>query len=157
MKFKNITLDERALDREEAFEILRKGSYGILSTMGDDGYPYGVPLNYTCLDDEIYFHSAGQGHKLENIRHIQKVCFCVVTRSAVLSREFDTDYESVIAFGKAVEVCDDVQKERFFMSLLNKYSEAFIPAGLKYMKKYWDVTTVIKINIDHITGKACKN
>jgi len=154
--FQNIKLDERKLDNEIALEVLTKGSYGILSTIGDDGYPYGVPLNYTYLEDSICFHCARKGHKLDNIKQNEKVSFCVVTKSAVLSTKFDTDYESIIAFGKAVEVNDDFQKEKIFMSLLNKYSAKVMAAGQKYMKKYWDNTKVVKIKIEHLTGKAYK-
>ncbi len=151
---REIRLKERAVDGKRAIEIIEKGSYGVLSTISKDGYPYGVPLHYSYWNKCICFHCAEQGHKLENIDFSSKVSFCVVTRSDVLANKFDTDYESAIAFGLAIEVTDNSDKKEILMSILNKYSANHIEAGGKYMEKYWDETKVIKIEIDHLTGKT---
>lgn len=152
--FREIRLKDRAINDNKAIEIIKKGSYGILSTIGDDGYPYGVPLNYNYSDNCICFHCAQEGHKLENIDFNNKVSFCVVTKSEVLGNEFDTDYESAIAFGKATVVIDDSEKRDILLSVLNKYSSDYLKAGNSYLKKYWDETKVIKIKIEHLSGKA---
>ena len=152
--FRKIRLKDRIVSGEKAIEIITNGSYGVLSTIGEDGYPYGVPLNYTYFDSCICFHCAQQGHKLENIDFNNKVSFCVVTKSDVLSNEFDTDYESAIAFGTATVVTDDSEKKDILLSVLNKYSADYLKAGNNYMKKYWDETKVIKMNIEHLSGKA---
>jgi len=152
--FREIRLKDRVVTDDKAIEIITKGSYGVLSTMGADGYPYGVPLNYTYFDNCICFHCAREGHKLDNIDFNNKVSFCVVTKSDVLSNEFDTDYESAIAFGKATVVTDDSEKKDILLSVLNKYSADYLKAGHNYMKKYWDETKVIKMNIEHLSGKA---
>jgi len=44
---------DRKITETEAFSILKKGEYGILSTTSPNGDPYGVPLNY-CLIDGNY-------------------------------------------------------------------------------------------------------
>ena len=152
--FRKIKLKDRAVDDEKAIEILLKGSYGVLSTTGEDGYPYGVPLNYTYFDNCICFHCAQQGHKLDNIKFNEKVSFCVVTCSDVLANKFDTDYESAIAFGRANEVTDASGKKDILLSVINKYSKDYLDAGMNYMKKYWDETKVLKIKIEHLSGKA---
>jgi len=154
--FKEMRYKDNELDKNSAVAIIEKGSYGILSTIGDDDYPYGVPVNYTYFNDCICFHCAHEGHKIDNIQNSENVSFCVVTRSDVLANEFDTDYESAIIFGKAVTVSDDAEKEAILLSVLEKYSSGFMTAGKNYIKKFWDDTTVIKISIDHITGKARK-
>ena len=152
--FREIKLKDNALDDKKTIEIIKKGSFGVLSTIGEDGFPYGVPLNYTYFDNCICFHCAQKGHKIENIDFSNKVSFCVVTKSDVLANEFDTDYESAIAFGKAFVVTDDSEKEDILLSVLNKYSSEFIKAGENYMKKYWDETKVVKIKIEYLSGKA---
>jgi nitroimidazol reductase NimA-like FMN-containing flavoprotein (pyridoxamine 5'-phosphate oxidase superfamily) len=152
--FREIRLKENALDDKETIEIIKKGSFGVLSTIGEDGFPYGVPLNYTYFDNCICFHCAQKGHKIENIDVNNKVSFCVVTKSDVLANEFDTDYESAIAFGKATVVADDSEKKDILLSVLNKYSSEYIKAGNNYMKKYWDETKVVKIKIEYLSGKA---
>ena len=152
--FREIRLKDRVIGDDKTIDIIKRGSYGVLSTIGEDGYPYGVPLNYTYIDDCICFHCALEGHKLENIDFNNKVSFCVVTKSDVLANEFDTDYESAIAFGKATVITDDSEKKDILLSELNKYSAKYLKAGNNYMKKYWDDTKVIKITIEHLTGKA---
>jgi nitroimidazol reductase NimA-like FMN-containing flavoprotein (pyridoxamine 5'-phosphate oxidase superfamily) len=151
---REIRLKENAVDAQKTIEIVKNGSHGVLSTMGEDGYPYGVPVNYSYWNDCICFHCGQQGHKLENIDFTNKVSFCIVTKSDILANKFDTDYESAIAFGRAIEVTDTSEKEEILMSILNKYSAEYIGAGKNYMKKYWHETKVIKIKIDHFTGKA---
>ena len=152
--FRKVRLKDRAVDDEKAREILEKGSFGVLSTIGRDGYPYGVPLNYSYFDNSICFHCANEGHKLDNIDFNHKVSFCVVTRSDVLSNEFDTDYESAVAFGRASVIADDTEKKDILLSLINKYSADYLKAGNNYIKKYWSDTKVVKLTIDHLTGKA---
>jgi len=152
--FREIKLKDNALDDKEAIEIIKKGSFGVLSTIGEDGFPYGVPLNYTYFDNCICFHCAQKGHKIENIDFNNKVSFCVVTKSDVLANEFDTDYESAIAFGKATVVNDDSEKKDILLSVLNKYSSEYVKAGNNYMQKYWDETKVVKIKIEYLSGKA---
>ena len=93
---------ERELSFEQAVEILRNGSWGVLSTIGADGYPYGVPVNYAYDDGKIYFHCAkNSGHKQENLIFSGKVSFSVVTESEVDAEHLTTKYRSAIAFGVA--------------------------------------------------------
>jgi uncharacterized protein len=152
--FREIRLKDRVVNDDKTIEIIKKGSYGVLSTIGEDGYPYGVPLNYTYFNNCICFHCAQEGHKLENIDYNKKVSFCVVTKSDVLGNEFDTDYESAIAFGKAAVITDDSEKKGIMLSVLNKYSAEFLKAGNNYLKKHWDETKAVKIIIEHLSGKA---
>lgn len=86
MKDYEIRRKDRAVDENDALEILKSGSFGVLSTIGADGYPYGVPVNYAYDDGKIYFHCAKNvGHKQDNLRFSGKVSFTVVTKSDVIS------------------------------------------------------------------------
>jgi Predicted flavin-nucleotide-binding protein len=66
---------DRQLAIEEAKEILTKAEYGSLATIGEDGYPYVVPVSYAFEDSSIYIHGATEGHKLDNINFLQKFHF----------------------------------------------------------------------------------
>ena len=72
--FRDMRKQERKLTTQEAQQILSANQYGILSTVCEDGYPYGVPLSYSYLNGKIYFHgtSAG-GLKDENITNCEKL------------------------------------------------------------------------------------
>jgi len=151
--FREMRRQDRKTDNEKAAAILAAGEYGILSTVGDNGYAYGVPLSYAYSNGSIYFHCAPEGHKLDNIKHNDKVSFCVVGATEVLPGDFSTKYESVIVFGKASEVYDD-EKEEAHMAILKKYSSEFMEKGIKYIAGSVSKAKVIKIEIEHMTGKA---
>jgi uncharacterized protein len=150
---KEMRRKDREIEALEAIEVLKKCEYGILSTVDENGYPYGVPLSYVYANDSIYFHSAVEGHKLENIKKNDKVSFGVVGQTDVLPDKFSTKYESVIIFGRAKEVFDD-EKNAALLELINKYSADYIEKGKIYIKNASDKTKVMKISIDHISGKG---
>lgn len=151
--FREMRRKERELKNDEAVEILKNNTYGVLSTVSENGYPYGVPISYTFFNNSIYFHCAVTGHKLDNISNNDRVSFCVVGHTEILPEEFSTKYESVIVFGRAVEVSED-EKDRALLEIVNKYSADYIEQGKEYIQKGGKATKVIKISIEHISGKA---
>lgn len=144
---------DKKLEYNDIVEILKHNSYGVLSTVGEDGSPYGVPISYIYFNNSIYFHCAIKGHKLDNISNNDKVSFCVVGQTQILPEEFNTKYESVIIFGRATEVFDD-EKNMALLEILNKYSPDYIEQGKEYIEKASKATRVVKISIEHISGKA---
>lgn len=146
---------DRQLSEEETKQLLTKGEYGILSTIGEDGYPYGVPVSYAYKGDKLYFHCAnGVGHKLENITLNEKVSFTVVGDTEVLPAKFSTAYESVIVFGTVAPVEDKLEA---LALLCHKYSPEFAQKGRDYAAHDQGKTGVYAINIEHMTGKSRKN
>ena len=141
------------LDLEVATQLLAEGEYGFLATVGLDGQAYGVPLNYVYKNNCLYFHCALEGHKLDNIKANNKVSFCVVGKTKVLPDKFSTEYESAIAFGTTSEVQGE-ERHGALISILEKYSPDFMEEGKKAITKYDNKTRIIKISINHITGKA---
>lgn len=153
--FKEMRKKDRSIDIDESINILKSGQYGVLSTVGENGYAYGVPLNYTYFNGGIYFHCAREGSKLDNILHNDKVSFCVVGSTEPMPEKFSYRYESTIVFGSAAEVFDE-EKESALVELIKKYSADFLEKGIEYVKKDASKTKVIKISIEHISGKARK-
>ncbi|HXE95511.1 MAG TPA: pyridoxamine 5'-phosphate oxidase family protein [Dongiaceae bacterium] len=150
---RNVRRIDREIGTHEAIELLSNCEYGVLSTAGKDGQPYGVPLSYVFKDNCIYFHCALDGHKIENIDNNPKVSFCVVGKTKVLPEKFATEYESAVAFGIASELFGD---ERYgaLLLLLEKYAPEFTEEGKMYIEQKDQTTKVIKIEVDHISGKA---
>ncbi|MGL4991484.1 MAG: pyridoxamine 5'-phosphate oxidase family protein [Sarcina sp.] len=145
----------RELSSDESIKILIENDYGTLSTISNDGYPYGVPISYVYIDNSIYFHCALEGHKLNNLNTNNKVSFCVVGKTQILPNEFSTKYESVIVFGKTTEIFN-TEKNKFLLEIVKKYSANYIEEGSKYIEKAAKATRVFKINIDYISGKSKK-
>lgn len=145
--------NERGMDDTEARDLLERGEYGILSTCGPDGRPYGIPLSYCILNDAVYFHCAIEGTKLEKLKANEMVSFCVVGETEVLPALFATRYESVVLSGVATEVFDE-EKQLALEGLVAKYSSQYRAEGLKYIEAMEKRTRVFRIDIDTICGKA---
>ncbi|MDD2274149.1 MAG: pyridoxamine 5'-phosphate oxidase family protein [Desulfuromonadaceae bacterium] len=150
---KDVRRRDREITLQESTKILDSAEYGILSTVANDGQPYGVPLNYIHKGESIYFHCAVSGQKLENIEHNAKVSFCVVGKTKVLPDKFGTEYESAVIFGRASEV-NGAEKHDALLWLLEKYCSDFIEEGKLYIEQKAKMTKVLKIEIDRISGKA---
>jgi nitroimidazol reductase NimA-like FMN-containing flavoprotein (pyridoxamine 5'-phosphate oxidase superfamily) len=151
--FREMRRADRKTTDAEAARIFEEGQYGILSTIGKNDYAYGVPISYTYSNGSIYFHCAVEGQKLDNIKNNNKVSFCVVGITTPLPQSFSVNYESAIAFGKAVEVFEN-EKQAALEAIVAKYSAAFTKEGLEYIKKSFGETRIFKIEIEHMTGKA---
>jgi len=114
--FKTMRRKDRELSHDAAMEILNKGKYGVMALTGADGYPYGVPLHYTLIDGNLYFHSAVEGgHKTECFNHNAKASFTVIeTKNGIKAR-------SAIVFG-TIEMTPDMKA-----TVLEKLIEKVVP------------------------------
>ncbi|MFO8148864.1 MAG: pyridoxamine 5'-phosphate oxidase family protein [Trueperaceae bacterium] len=92
---------DRQLGDAEARDVLTRGAYGVLSTVGRGGEPYGVPLSYCVLGGAVYLHCAREGRKLDHLAREPRVSFCVVGATRVIPEEFGTLYESAVVEGVA--------------------------------------------------------
>ncbi len=152
--FREMRRKDKMKTYEEAIQILGECTNGVLSVIGDGGYPYGVPVSYIYNDGKIYFHCAGEGHKLDAIKADSRVSFTVVGADEIAPEKFTTMYKSVIAFGKASIIDTDEEKMAALNLIREKYSGDFPAEGAAYIEKFWDKTTVVVIEIEHMTGKG---
>ncbi len=151
--FREMRKKNRQVTNEEAIDILKNGSNGVLSVYGDNGYPYGVPVSYSYDDGKIYFHGFITGHKLDGIKTNEKVCFTIVTKDEVQAKDFATNYESVIVFGKAKIINDKDAKIPPKMKIAEKYSKGYEKEAMEYIEASMKGFCIVEITIDHITGK----
>jgi nitroimidazol reductase NimA-like FMN-containing flavoprotein (pyridoxamine 5'-phosphate oxidase superfamily) len=143
---------DRSMTNEESQELLKRGEYGVLSTVDTEGQPFGTPLNYVFYDGSIYFHSAVEGTKLDNIENNPRVCFTVVGETELDPKDFSTNYESVMAFGK-VSIVESGDECKLLMEFIKKYSPDFMKEGEAYIKAAIDKVLVIKIEVGALSGK----
>lgn len=113
----------------------------------------GVPVSYAYVDGALYFHSAVEGHKLDNLAFNPRVSFCVVGETEVLPEKFATRYESAVVFGTANKVFGD-EKHTGLTELLKKYSADFLKKGKRYISHDFEKTRVFKLEIESLSGKA---
>ena len=109
--FRKLARIKQQLPQAECIDILKAEPRGVLSVLGDDGYPYGMPLNhYYCeADGKIYFHSGKTGHKVDAIMREKKVSFCVCDQGVHEDGDWALTFRSVIVFGK-IEIVEDYDR-----------------------------------------------
>lgn len=135
---------------EQAFEIVRRCNEGILGTIGINGYPHTVPVNYVVWNNKIYIHSAKEGFKISNIKSNNKVSFTVYDDVQIIPERFTTNYQSVMIYGQANIIPGN---KEVLQEFIRKYAKPFLQEGIEYVQKSFDTTDLIEITIEHITGK----
>lgn len=152
---RDIRRKDRIMPDDRMREMLVISEYGVLSTVDDDGQPYGIPLSYVLMDDSIYFHVAVDGQKLDNIRTNNKVSFtCIGNTQPVYDNNFSTYYESIIVYGKAEFIQDEVKKQQVLMALAEKYLPEYLDKAPEAINRSSKITLIVKMSVEHITGKA---
>lgn len=98
---------ECLLSAEETLRYLCEENWGVLSVHGENGFPYGVPMNYVWDNGTVLLHAtSGNSHRLDSIRKDPKVCFTVVPEHRLDRKNWTTEYVSVIIFGTAEIISD---------------------------------------------------
>lgn len=151
--FREMRRKRQQLTQEACTDILNRMSCGTLALLGDEGYPYALPISYVYANGKIYLHSALQGHKVDAILQHDKVSFCVIEQDQVVPERFTTYFRSVILFGRARLLTDDDDKRAALQKLGEKYAPGDAPALQAEIEKELKRTLVIEIAIDHMTGK----
>lgn len=141
------------MDAASAEAILRTATSGVLSLIGDGGYPYGVPMSYVYHDGHIYFHSAIEGHKVDAIRSNSRASFTVIGRDEVLPQLYTSNFASVICFGHIHIVSDEAERREALRLLGQRYNPGD-EAGLAREKAHGaGRTLVLRLDIHYLSGK----
>ena len=143
---------KQLLSQEECEAMLARNTNGILAVMGDEGYPYGVPLSFVYHKGKIYFHSAKHGYKVECMEKSPKVSFTVVDKDDIVAEEYTTYFRSVIAMGR-VRLTEGEEHLDGFMALTEKYSGSMPEEAKKKEVEGCKQAAIYAIDIDHLTGK----
>lgn len=152
--FREVTRKKQVLTSEQIIKILKTEKRGVLSVCGDNGYPYGLPINYWFNEENgyIYFHSGKKGHKTDAISSDNKVSFCVYDEGFKKNGEWSLNISSVIIFGR-IHIIEDTEKSvGIFRSLSLKFT-----SDIEYIdseiKKFAKDTVCYELKPEHITGK----
>jgi hypothetical protein len=148
---------KREIGDKDAVELLlRNCLVGRLGTIGSEGYPMVKPLNFVYLDGRIYFHSAREGEKIDDIARDDRVCFEVdfplrLVKAVDDPCSADYLYRSVIIKGRAHLVEGWDEKLRVLRGLMQKYQ----PEGGygAFSEDKLALTAVVAIDVEKMTGK----
>lgn len=153
--FREMRRGRQILSQEETIAILERGSNGVLACLGDEDYPYAVPLNYVYHNGKIYFHSAMTGHKMDAMMKHPKVSFAVVDQDTIVSEKYTSYFRSAIVFGKA-RIAEGDERLEAFRALVEKYSGDQPEENKRREIESCTRAYIVAIDIEHMTGKQAK-
>lgn len=142
------------LSRKECLQILKEEWRGVLSMHGENGYPYGIPVDfyYDEEDGKIYIHGAREGNKIDLLKENNKVCFTVMDKGYKEEGDWALNIKSVVIFGHI-----DFMEDR------DEIIDQARKLGLKYyptaegveeeIRKAGRFVNMLVLTIDHMTGK----
>ena len=154
MEFRKMIAKHNQIELQEAIEILKKALRGVLSVSGDDGYPYGIPLNH-WYDEEtgkIYFHCGKRGHKIDAIRRSDKASFCVLDDGEQMEGHWALRFRSVVVFGR-VRIIDDKEE---CIEISRKLSYKFTKDEEYIQDEIWrsgNAVMCLELTPEYISGK----
>ena len=152
--FRKMRRFKQLLGNDICEEILNRNTCGVLALLGDNGYPYAVPISYIFMDGKLYFHSAKSGHKIDAVNNNSKASFCVVDKDEIVPQEYTTYFRSVILFGNVRIIEDEQQKRKAIEGLAIKYHPLDTEDNRsKAISKEWKQLCMLEMTIEHMTGK----
>ena len=152
--WREIKRKKQILEEKECYEILKNELRGVLSLNGDDGYPYGLPINHFYNEDDncLYFHSGKIGYKVDCLKRNDKAGFCVMDKGQIKDNDWALNIRSVIVFGRIEIVEDENTINDICRKLSHKFTddEDYIDDEISRSLK---ATLMFRLRIEHMSGK----
>lgn len=152
--FRKMRRFKQQLSEEECIEILKSEPRGVLSMIGDDGYPYGIPMDhwYNETDGKLYFHGAKEGHKIDALKVCDKVSYCVYNQGYRKDGEWALNIKSVVVFGRLHPVSDTAKAMEACKNLCLKFTDdqKYIEYELTH---FGPRVLCLELTPEHMTGK----
>lgn len=152
--FRELTRKRQQISEAACLELLRREKRGVLSVLGDDGYPYGMPINHFYNDDDgcLYFHGGKKGHKIDALRRCDKASFCAYDSGFVKDGDWALNIRSVVVFGRVEFIGDMETTIEISRRLCAKFTddEQYIEHEIRHSGPG---TLVFRLVPEHMTGK----
>ncbi len=153
--FRDLARKNKQLPMTECLRILMQEKRGILSVNGDDGYPYGMPMNhfYHEADGCIYFHCGKYGHRLDALKRDDRVSFCVHDGGQTVEGDWALQVKSVIVFGRMQVLDDPALIADIAARLSRKFTqdEGYIQREIRVSGPG---TLLLRLTPEHVCGKV---
>ena len=152
--FRKMRRFKQQITDAECIEILKNTKRGVLSLLGEDGYPYGIPIDHWyCVEDgKVYFHGAKEGHKIDAIKACDKASYCVYDDGYRKEGEWALNITSVITFGRIRLVEDEDTARKICTELVRKFTD-----DQDYLEKElqnaFPRVQCLELIPEHMTGK----
>ena len=152
--FREMRRFKQQISADECVAVLKNETRGVLSLLGDDGYPYGIPMNhYYCEEDgKLYFHGAKKGHKIDSLKRCDKVCYTVYDKGYRREGEWSLNVKSVVVFGRISLVENEEKAIDICTKLCRKFTD-----DEDYLRRELENALprvqCLELTPEHITGK----
>ena len=152
--FRPMRRKKNEISREAAEELLRISRRGVLAVIGDDGYPYAVPVDYyyDSENQRIIFHGSRVGHKADAIRNCDKVCFTVFGNETVKGEAWAPYVHSTLVFGR----CRMIENREETLAEVKRLAMKYYPdeeTAEEEIARSGNAVQIYEIEIEHISGK----
>ena len=148
---------DRQQDRAFALALMDRCTHGVMAIHTGEDMPYCLPLTFVRVGDDLYFHCAREGHKLDAIRREARASFCVVDRDDVKPAEYTSYFRSVIIFGRVRVLEDEAQKRAAIELLARRYfPEDSAENRRRAIEREWAGLCMLEMDIEHMSGKEAK-
>lgn len=155
--FRELVRKNTQISTEECVEVLKQETRGVLSVLGDDDYPYGMPMNhwYNEEDGAVYFHCGKFGHRLDALKRHNKVSFCVHDQGYRNEGDWAWHVKSVILFGRMefIEDMDTIVRISTQLSYKFTRDEDYIRQEIE---KHAHKTLLMRLVPEHMCGRLVK-
>ncbi len=153
--FREMRRIKQQVSEEECKRVLKKEKRAALSVIGDDGYPYTVPVDFYYDEEDhcIYLHGAKAGHKIDAIKKCDKVCFATWNQGYKTEGNWEWNATSVVIFGRARFLDDRNLWEDKLRKMTIKYYPSLEEAEEEMQTPSIKAVQMIAIDIEHMTGK----
>jgi len=152
--FRKMRRFRQQIPTAECIQLLINETRGVLSMTGDDGYPYGIPMNhwYCEQDGKLYFHGAREGQKIDLIKKNAKVCYTVYEKGHASDGEWALNVRSVVIFGRIALVEDEEKAAMICTALCRKFTddEAYLKRELENALSR---VQCLELTPEYMTGK----
>ncbi|MHA1391239.1 MAG: pyridoxamine 5'-phosphate oxidase family protein [Promethearchaeota archaeon] len=149
--------EREILDKRIYKEIMKNGKFSTISMCRNDE-PYIVTLNYgfDAINNNLYFHSAQKGLKLEFLKENQKVCGTIIEDLGYVNDDCSHKYRSIVFWGDMTIVENLDEKKHAFDIMLNHLEDNPSKLKKRFLKseQSYENTCLLKLDINLITGKA---
>lgn len=139
------------LDLEAPPRCCRKEPTACCRTVGGDGKPYAVPLVISSATARSCSLCDRRPEARQPRGEFRRVVLRDRSNEDIAARVCNRGCESAIASGNASPV---LAKRRLLVGILEKYSADFMESGLKYLAGQLERVSVIRIDVDSVSGEA---
>ena len=143
---------KQQLAEDEMLEVLKNARRGVLSVIGDDGWPYGIYINPHYENGKIYFHGGKAGHKIDALRKDPRASFTVIDEGVKDDGGWAYTFKSVVVFGRVEFIDDQAEAIEICRRLSRRFTqnEKYIEDEIK---NFGALVNIFALIPERITGK----